>query len=313
MTSRNEWEEYFELVNDRKPSADEIAAALQRGEFAEGTGQENFDQRAHEDARKAEERVSEGAERAKEQANVAFNSAKKHAGNYFAWFKNRALHPTNYINEEEPNKLYLWLSFAFTSILSAGIFWNVIRRIFDAFYNYMTSEYSRSDAQNVSNLAGRVLPSAFFDFLIAFVILFLASLAGLALASRGKESFKALTLKYLTFQPTAMIFAILGFLYSFVASIPSINNINDIESAIQGIAVNVGILVVLPLLAVAVTTIAATYFVQIYRQNDQKFDLIWWQMIQAVITGLVIYIGYAVIVAPMFKSLISTLMSGSNF
>lgn len=314
MTSRKEWEEYFELINNRKPNADEIAAALEKGEFTD----------AHAEAAKAEAKVeaelkkdgkeiSKGMEETKEQAGEAFNKAKQHAGNYFGWLKNRALHPMKYVNEDKPNQLYLWLTFALTTVLSAGIFWNVIRRIFavmeDAVRSSYGSSYSSSYTRGIADLAGRVLPSVFFNFVVVFVILFLAALPGLALVSKGKEKFKNLVNKFLVFQPAAAIFAAVGFIYSFIAQVPTENNISNLNSTIQGTMINIGILVALPMLAVAVTNLASIYFVQKYRENDQKIDLIWWQIAQTIITSVVIYIGYALIVTPMFKSLIDTISS----
>ena len=189
----------------------------------------------------------------------------------------------------------------------------MIRRIFavmgDAVRSSYGSSYSSSYTRGIADLAGRVLPSVFFNFVVVFVILFLAALPGLALVSKGKEKFKNLVNKFLVFQPAAAIFAAVGFIYSFIAQVPTENNISNLNSTIQGIMINIGILVALPMLAVAVTNLASIYFVQKYRENDQKIDLIWWQIAQTIITSVVIYIGYALIVTPMFKSLIDTISS----
>lgn len=299
MTSRNEWEEYFELINNRKPNADEITAALQKGEFIDGQAQSD-----RPEIKIDSQQISKGVEETKEQAGKAFNTVKQHAGNYFSWFKNRALRPMKYVNEENPNQLYLWLTFALTTVCSAGIFWNFVRRIFVSLANVVGND--NSYGRSIASFAGRILPSVFFNFFFVFVILFLAALPGLALVTKEQEKFKDLVNQFLVFQPAAAIFAIIGFIYSFIAQVPKVS-VDNISSVLQEIMINVGILIMLPMLSFAVVNLAAVYFVQKYRENDQKLDLIWWQISQAIMTAIVVYIGYIVIITPMFKSLISTI------
>lgn len=381
MTSRTEWEEYFELINDRRPNENEIVDAFQKGEFEDEDLKRLAEQVANEQAQQAPQpqqapvnnqnqgaaqeqapvnNQNQGAGYAQEQApvnnqnqnagyaqqqapvnnqnqnagfaqqqapvnnesddfdqvvhnekqsNPALNDFKNQASNFFGWYWERAIHPTKHVTDEKPNVAFLWLGFAITSLLSAGVFWNILRRAVDTFADYAKNQFNATIANKVSSIGGQFLPTAFFDFLVAFVIIFLAALAGLAIVTRGKADFKHLLNQYLVWFPTASLFVAASFIYSFVASVPSIQNISNPNTFLSNLATTVGVLLGLLLLAIVVNQYSAYYFVQKYQEGNEKIDLIWWQLLQFVVTIVILVIAYDVVVGPMFQSLFSTISS----
>ncbi|CAK1225833.1 hypothetical protein [Fructobacillus evanidus] len=381
MTSRTEWEEYFELINDRRPNENEIVEAFQKGEFEDEDLKRMAEQVAREQAQQVQQQApvnnqGQNAGHAQEQASVnnqnqnagyaqeqapvnnqnqnagyaqeqapvnnqnqnagyaqqqapvnnesddfnqvvnneeksnpTLNDFKNQANNFFGWYWERAVHPTNHLNDEKPNTAFLWLSLAITSFLSAGVFWNVLRRAVDTFSDYAKNQFNATIANKVSSIGGQFLPTAFFDFLVAFVIIFLAALGGLAIVTRTKVDFKHLLNQYLAWFPTASLFAAASFIYSFVASVPSIQNISNPNTFLSNLATTVGVLLGLLFLAIVVNQYSAYYFVQKHQEGNEKIDLIWWQLLQFVVTVVILVIAYDVVVSPMFQSLFSTISS----
>ncbi|GAO99926.1 hypothetical protein [Fructobacillus ficulneus] len=348
MTSKREWQEYFELINERQPSEAETTAALERGEFqAEERHQEpqspdRQNQSASADdvtysRRQARQPETEPASENQAQpgfdskqndqvepgqgqstghnaaaANASVEEFKKHAGNFFAWYKERVLHPTQYLEDEKPNKPFLFTSLALTLILSAASFWNIFRRFFTAGESAVKSTFGSYGTSQVQRVADKVLPSVFWNFLVIFAILFLAALAGLAIMTRNKVSFKDLFFKYLTWFPAASLFALAAFLYSFVASVPVSQLQSNPGAAGSSLGTSLFILTLLPLLGVGVTSLAAYYFIGKYQAQNEKFDYLWLQMFQIVVTAFVNYLGYVLIVSPMLKDFFSNLTSLFN-
>lgn len=313
MTSKTEWEEYFELINNRKPSEAEVNDALHKGEFevtspqqGAGTAAVNNQNQEAEFSRR-QDTATAGAGEVNRPTQRSMDDFKQHASNFFSWYWERLLKPSQHINDEKPNQAFLWISFAITAVLSAGIFWNVFRRAVDAFATYTRSELNSSMANKVNQLGGQILPSTFFDFLVTFVIIFLAGLVGLAIVTRQKLSFKVLINQYLVWFPTAGLFAAIGFIYSFIASIPKLQSIDNASTFLSNLVTTIGILLLFPVLAIVVNQFAVSFLVQKYQSDNQKLDLIWWQLIQFLITVIVLVIAYDVVIQPMFKSLMSTI------
>ncbi|CAH1855836.1 hypothetical protein [Convivina intestini] len=301
MTTKTEWEEYFELLNDRKPTAEEYAEAQKAGAF---TTEDTVKTAVEAESKTVEKNFSE----TKEQVNEAYNKVKKHTGSYFKWFKERALNPTKFIEAQTAeNTTYLWVSYVMTVLLTAGIFWNIVRRVIDAVLAVYKG-YTGSTG-TVPDIGGRILPPVFFFAFVTMAIIFMVGLPSLLLITRGHYQPKETLTKYLGWFPTAMIFALLGFLYSFVAPLPSTSQMSDISSLTSFFTVAYSPLLLLPGLAITIMSLGSYFLVQKTHLQDTKVDLIWWQLAQIIGTSVVLWFAVNFVILPMFNSFVTNSIS----
>ncbi|CAK8054530.1 hypothetical protein [Eupransor demetentiae] len=274
-------------------------SAYQQGQFASQASQQAFAQPV--------------------QPQQAAVPVKPRMENFFSWFVKRALHPSQYVHEENPNALYLWISYGLATLLSAGVVWNLARRIIygliNSFGDDLVPYQSKSAVRMVANSA---LTPVFFVTLITFAVFFLSNLAGLSFISRSKYTFRQTLYKYLAWFPTTAFLAALGFLYSFIApvynfgSLASIDSERDPSAAMHALTViNLEFIgyAILPVLAVSVVYYGTYYLVQDARFFDAKVDMIWWQFIQVLVTWIVLYLAVKFIVVPFGISQIITMVT----
>lgn len=241
------------------------------------------------------------AEETKVKADEVYQKVKAHTGNYFSWFIQRALRPSQYVNEKNPNIIYLWISFALAVLLSTGVIWNLTRRGIEAFSSASHGLFSSSTNQ----LASQALSSVFFSGVLLFALTYIAGLAGLSFITRSKYSFKEVVNNYLTWFPAASMLAAVGFLYSFIAPMVDISSLNSPASAFT---VLVGPFL-FTMLSIGVVNLGSYYLVQDARANDAKIDVIWWQFIQIIVTAVVLYLAVKLIVVPMGPAQINSLLN----
>ncbi|MFC4761344.1 hypothetical protein [Fructobacillus durionis] len=307
MTSKKDWEDYFELLNGRKPTPDEVAAALQKGEFE---AEQPAAQVSQPQAQVSQAQPSQAAA-APTAAAPAANQEGKFKG-FLAWYKDALLHPVNAASRaEQPHFGYAIISYLITVLLSAGIFWNITRRIFA-----WAKEQQGADTSLINKISDQVTSPIFTTFFITFIFLFLVALPGLFLTAKNGKGFKNLCADYLSWFPAISLIALIGFVYSYIAAMPSTSEWeNMLESAFENgnftplmNGISSVLLTILPLIAIPSFAIGLTYYKAFQmvieaRIQGQKFDAFWWFIIQIVITVVITMIVMAVIVDPQFSSL----------
>ncbi|MFC4761343.1 hypothetical protein [Fructobacillus durionis] len=297
MSTRKEWEEYFQAVNDRMPNDAEVAEALQKGEFQEATTAQAAP--AQETAQPAQAAQAQQA-----QPNEKVEEFKKQAGNYFAWFKERAMAPTKFMNDEKPNKMFLWISFALAVIFAALTPWNYLRRVLD-----QLNSQSGGASSSTKSAMSSFLNSTFIDSALISIVLFLAAFVGMAILLNKKENFQVMLNKYLVIFPAATVLTFIGFLYSFFASTPSLSDYSAFKSAIDDpMSFNMSIA---GIVVFVITMIVAFQFIQKNLASNQKMDIIWWQLLQFVITAVVFVVLVSCVFQPMLDSAATTFMKSS--
>ncbi|MDD9138530.1 hypothetical protein H7198_02735 [Fructobacillus sp. CRL 2054] len=303
MTSKKDWEDYFELLNGRKPTPDEVAEALKQGKFEAPQPQPKPAQPAMAERPAAPVQTT---------AAPAAPAKEGQAKSFLAWYKDALLHPVNAASRaEKPHFGYAIISYLVTVLLSAGIFWNITCRVFA-----WAKQQQGADTSLINKIADQVTTPIFTTFLITFVFLFLVALPGLFLTAKNGKGFKDLCADYLSWFPAISLIALLGFIYSYVASMPSSSewenmlesafdngNFTPLMNGISSVLLTILPLIAIPLFAIGLTNYKAFQMVIEARIQGQKFDAFWWFIIQIVITVVIAIIVMNVVVDPQFTSL----------
>lgn len=289
MATKKEWTEYFELINDRQPNAEEVLAAIESGEISVHTN----DTQTNSTAPKAE---------LSEDANRVYTNAKQHAGNYWTWIKPIVVHPSEQTNVT--SNIFLWLTFAIATITGAFSFSNVVRRGLNTAYQSYSS-FSGSEATTVRQQLSSFNTQLFFYTVVVFAILYLAAIPGLLLINRQAFNLKTNVLKYLKwFAPLALI-NIIGAILSFLVPIPSISisSIDDVSSIMQTIFSSFGIIAAVIVIGIAILTSGQQFIVTEAHQGKQRIDALWLVLGQWIITIIVIWIELKFIIVPLLETL----------
>lgn len=289
MATKKEWTEYFELINDRQPNAEEVLAAVESGEISVHTN----DTQTTSTAPKAE---------LSEDANRVYTNAKQHAGNYWTWIKPIVAHPSEQVNVT--SNIFLWLTFAIATITGAFSVSNVVRRGLNvAFQSY--SSFSGSEAATVHQQLSSFNIQLFFYMVVGFAVMYLAAVPGLLLINRNVFNLKSILEKYLKwFAPLALV-NIIGAILSFLVPIPSISisSLDDVSSIMQTIFSSFGIIAVIIIIGIAILTSGQQFMVAEAHQGKQKIDALWLVLGQWIITIIVIGIELKYIVGPLLETL----------
>lgn len=136
--NQQEWKDYFEIINSRKPNEEEIAKALASGEFSEEKPSEKKDI----ESQNTEEKVNQT-----EKDNEAVAQLTKSAGNYFIWLWETLKHPTTKANNY--SQLYPWLTMGLIGFFVAltmtlnlrGVYSNASNGIYNLGQSFVTSSY----------------------------------------------------------------------------------------------------------------------------------------------------------------------------
>lgn len=287
MATKKEWAAYFELINDRQPTAEETLTAIESGEISleSNGGTTNT-------AKKVE---------LSEDANLVYTNAKQHAGNYWTWLKPLLIHPSQ--NKDVVGTLFLWITFAIASVAGALSVSNTIRRGVNSALNTYSS-FSNETAAIRSQLSA-FNTQFFFYTVIAFALLYVAALPGLILINRNKMNVRNIVTKYLTwFAPLALI-NIIGAILSFLVPIPSISisQIEDVSSFMQTIMSSFSIVVVILVIGIIILVAAQQFLITEANQNNQKIDQLWLIVLQWFLSAIVIVIELRFIIAPLLENL----------
>lgn len=288
MATKKEWAAYFELINDRQPTAEETLTAIESGEISleSNGGTTNT-------ANKAE---------LTEDANRVYTNAKQHAGNYWTWIKPLLIHPSQ--NKDVVGTLFLWITFAIASVAGAFSASNIIRRgLNSALTTY--SSFNTSEAATIRSQLSAFNTQFFFYIVIAFALFYIAAVPGLLLINRNKFSVQKIVTKYLKwFAPLALI-NLIGVILSFVVPIPSISvsEIDNISSFMQTIFSSFSIVVVILVIGIIILVAAQQFLITEANQNNQKIDQLWLIVLQWFLSAIVIVIELRFIIAPLLENL----------
>lgn len=290
MATKQEWQEYFSLINDRQPSADEVLAAIEKGEITLGNQEQTIP--------KAE---------ITEDANRVYTNAKQHAGNYWTWAKPIIVNPSR-SSDASDNTLFLWVSFVIASLTGAFSFSNVIRRGFNFALNSDPS--FGTDLTKMRSQLSALNWQLFFYVVIIFAIFYLAALPGLLLLNRRYFTVKQTVSKYLRwFVPLSvinMIGVILSFLvpFSYVPwdTIPSWTW-QGVSSPIKIFVIFIVMVALIWILGAALLVAAQQFLISEVHLHQGKFDAAWVTLLQWIISIVVIAIEVRIIVIPLLQNL----------
>lgn len=289
MATKKEWTEYFELINDRQPSAEEVLAAIESGEISFHTNET--------------ETISTGSKaELSEDANRVYTNAKQHAGNYWTWIKPILAHPSEHTNVT--GNVFLWLTFALATVTGAFTFSNIVRRGLNAAYQSYSS-FSGSEAATVRQQLNSFNIQLVFYAVVIFAILYLAAIPGLLLINRNVFNLKTTVSKYLKwFAPLALI-NIIGAILSFLVPIPSISasELSDVSSVMQTIFSSFGVVAVIAVIGIAILIIGQQFMVTEAHQSNQKLDALWLVLLQWLMSIIVILIELKIVIAPLLETL----------
>ncbi|MGL5887175.1 MAG: hypothetical protein ACRCY1_03760 [Leuconostoc suionicum] len=287
MATKEEWTEYFALINDRQPSADEILIAIEKGDIDLGYAE-------------SKNNTQVSAE-ITEDANRAYVNAKQHAGNYWTWVKPLILRPSQ--NKNVSGGVFLWVTFAVASVLGAWSLSNIIRRgINSALASY--SSFSNETASIRSQL--NTFNMQFFVYsVIIFALMYLAAVPGLMLINRHTFSMKETLTKYLKWFAPLTLVNLVGVVLSFIIPIPSISvwSLSNISSVMQTLFSSFGIVTIILILGSIVLVTGQQFLIAEANESNKKIDAFWLVLIQWIISIIIIIIELEVIVAPLLQSL----------
>ncbi|AFT82216.1 hypothetical protein [Leuconostoc carnosum] len=285
MATKQEWQEYFALINDRQPSADEILAAIEKGEITLGNQEQTIP--------KAE---------ITEDANRVYTNAKQHAGNYWTWVKPIIVNPSR-SSDASDNTLFLWVSFVIASLTGAFSFSNVIRRGLNVALNSYSS--FGTDLTKIRSQLSALNWQLFFYVVIIFAIFYLAALPGLLLLNRRYLTVKQTVSKYLKWFVPLSLINIIGAILSFfvpIASI-SISTLEDVSSIVNTFFASFAVITFILTLGAALLIAAQQFLISEVHLHQGKFDAAWVTLLQWIISIVVIAIEVRIIVIPLLQNL----------
>ncbi|QEA33751.1 hypothetical protein FGL89_06270 [Leuconostoc carnosum] len=285
MATKQEWQEYFALINDRQPSADEILAAIEKGEITLGNQEQTIP--------KAE---------ITEDANRVYTNAKQHAGNYWTWVKPIIVNPGR-SSDASDNTLFLWVSFVIASLTGAFSFSNVIRRGLNVALNSYSS--FGTDLTKIRSQLSALNWQLFFYVVIIFAIFYLAALPGLLLLNRRYLTVKQTVSKYLKWFVPLSLINIIGAILSFfvpIASI-SISTLEDVSSIVNTFFASFAVITFILTLGAALLIAAQQFLISEVHLHQGKFDAAWVTLLQWIISIVVIAIEVRIIVIPLLQNL----------
>lgn len=285
MATKQEWQEYFALINDRQPSADEVLAAIEKGEITLGNQEQTIP--------KAE---------ITEDANRVYTNAKQHAGNYWTWVKPIIVNPSR-SSDASDNTLFLWVSFVIASLTGAFSFSNVIRRGLNVALNSYSS--FGTDLTKIRSQLSALNWQLFFYVVIIFAIFYLAALPGLLLLNRRYLTVKQTVSKYLKWFVPLSLINIIGAILSFfvpIASI-SISTLEDMSSIVNTFFASFAVITFILTLGAALLIAAQQFLISEVHLHQGKFDAAWVTLLQWIISIVVIAIEVRIIVIPLLQNL----------
>jgi len=285
MATKQEWQEYFSLINDRQPSADEVLAAIEKGEITLGNQEQTIP--------KAE---------ITEDANRVYTNAKQHAGNYWTWVKPIIVNPSR-SSDASDNTLFLWVSFVIASLTGAFSFSNVIRRGLNVALNSYSS--FGTDLTKIRSQLSALNWQLFFYVVIIFAIFYLAALPGLLLLNRRYLTVKQTVSKYLKWFVPLSLINIIGAILSFfvpIASI-SISTLEDMSSIVNTFFASFAVITFILTLGAALLIAAQQFLISEVHLHQGKFDAAWVTLLQWIISIVVIAIEVRIIVIPLLQNL----------
>ncbi|MGO3318871.1 MAG: hypothetical protein ACTILW_07120 [Leuconostoc carnosum] len=285
MATKQEWQEYFALINDRQPSADEVLAAIEKGEITLGNQEQTIP--------KAE---------ITEDANRVYTNAKQHAGNYWTWVKPIIVNPSR-SSDASDNTLFLWVSFVIASLTGAFSFSNVIRRGLNVALNSYSS--FGTDLTKIRSQLSALNWQLFFYVVIIFAIFYLAALPGLLLLNRRYLTVKQTVSKYLKWFVPLSLINIIGAILSFfvpIASI-SISTLEDVSSIVNTFFASFAVITFILTLGAALLVAAQQFLISEVHLHQGKFDAAWVTLLQWIISIVVIAIEVRIIVIPLLQNL----------
>lgn len=285
MATKQEWQEYFSLINDRQPSADEVLAAIEKGEITLGNQEQTIP--------KAE---------ITEDANRVYTNAKQHAGNYWTWVKPIIVNPSR-SSDASDNTLFLWVSFVIASLTGAFSFSNVIRRGLNVALNSYSS--FGTDLTKIRSQLSALNWQLFFYVVIIFAIFYLAALPGLLLLNRRYLTVKQTVSKYLKWFVPLSLINIIGAILSFfvpIASI-SISTLEDVSSIVNTFFASFAVITFILTLGAALLIAAQQFLISEVHLHQGKFDAAWVTLLQWIISIVVIAIEVRIIVIPLLQNL----------
>lgn len=285
MATKQEWQEYFALINDRQPSADEVLAAIEKGEITLGNQEQTIP--------KAE---------ITEDANRVYTNAKQHAGNYWTWVKPIIVNPSR-SSDASDNTLFLWVSFVIASLTGAFSFSNVIRRGLNVALNSYSS--FGTDLTKIRSQLSALNWQLFFYVVIIFAIFYLAALPGLLLLNRRYLTVKQTVSKYLKWFVPLSLINIIGAILSFfvpIASI-SISTLEDVSSIVNTFFASFAVITFILTLGAALLIAAQQFLISEVHLHHGKFDAAWVTLLQWIISIVVIAIEVRIIVIPLLQNL----------
>lgn len=285
MATKQEWQEYFALINDRQPSADEVLAAIEKGEITLGNQEQTIP--------KAE---------ITEDANRVYTNAKQHAGNYWTWVKPIIVNPSR-SSDASDNTLFLWVSFVIASLTGAFSFSNVIRRGLNVALNSYSS--FGTDLTKIRSQLSALNWQLFFYVVIIFAIFYLAALPGLLLLNRRYLTVKQTVSKYLKWFVPLSLINIIGAILSFfvpIASI-SISTLEDVSSIVNTFFASFAVIAFILTLGSSLLVAAQQFLISEVHLHQGKFDAAWVTLLQWIISIVVIAIEVRIIVIPLLQNL----------
>jgi len=285
MATKQEWQEYFSLINDRQPSADEVLAAIEKGEITLGNQEQTIP--------KAE---------ITEDANRVYTNAKQHAGNYWTWVKPIIVNPSR-SSDASDNTLFLWVSFVIASLTGAFSFSNVIRRGLNVALNSYSS--FGTDLTKIRSQLSALNWQLFFYVVIIFAIFYLAALPGLLLLNRRYLTVKQTVSKYLKWFVPLSLINIIGAILSFfvpIASI-SISTLEDVSSIVNTFFASFAVIAFILTLGSSLLVAAQQFLISEVHLHQGKFDAAWVTLLQWIISIVVIAIEVRIIVIPLLQNL----------
>ncbi|WP_100665206.1 hypothetical protein [Leuconostoc citreum] len=290
MATKKEWTEYFALINDREPSAEEVIKAIESGDISINANSNT------KDGAFAEAELSE-------KTHKAYKNAKKQAGNYWVWIKPILGHPSEHANVT--GTIFLWLTFAIASITGALSFSNVVRRSLNAAYQSYSAFSGNSQATMIRQSLDAFNMQLFFYAVVIFAILYLAALPGLLLVNRTVFSVKITVSKYLKWFVPLTFINIIGAILSFFVPIPSmsISTLSDTESIMRTLFNSFSILAVIAVIGVAILMIGQQFMVMEAHPNNQKIDALWLVLLQWIMSIIVILIELKIVITPLLETL----------
>ncbi|AFS40947.1 hypothetical protein [Leuconostoc gelidum] len=288
MATKQEWQEYFALINDRQPTADEVLAAIENGEVT---------------LEKQEHNTSKVA--ITEDANRVYTNAKQHAGNYWTWVKPIIAHPSR-LNDVSGN-IFLWVSFVIASLTGAFSFSNVIRRGMNAALNSYSS-YG-TDLTKIRSQLSVLNWQLFFYVAIIFAVFYLAALPGLLLLNRRYFTVNQMVCKYLKWFAPLSLINIIGAILSFVVPIPSISasSLENVSSIVNTFFTSFTVIGFILILGAALLVAAQQFLISEVHLHQGKFDAAWVVLLQWFISVVVIFIELRVVIVPLLQNLTQSL------